>query len=484
MYSINFRFISRVLGMMCLLEAGVVVGILVLAICFDEPFLPWVATILTFTGVGLSLLGLGKEAREKTQATRREGMLTVTLTWLLLSLIGMLPFLMNGATHSALDAFFETVSGFTTTGATVFRDVESLPRSLLFWRSLTQWQGGVGIVVFTVALMPIFGGGATQLYNAETTGITHDRFFPRITDVAKALWLVYLAETLVLILLLWLGPMPLFDAICHAFTCISTGGYSTRNDSIEAYHSPYLDYVISGFMYIGSLNLTLVFFALTGKPRRLFRDEEFRFFTFFILSITSMMALSLYLRGQYPSVEENIRFALFQTISLGSSTGYLSTDITHLGSFIWMLALILMFVNGCAGSTSGGLKSARFLVLLKNLYNEFKKQIHPHLLTPVLMNKRQLSVSTVHQVLAFCVMYIMLIFIGATLLMMDQNDFISSISIACSAISNSGPAIGKYAFSVGEASVFSKGVLCFLMLAGRLEVFTVIGILTPYFWKR
>lgn len=484
MHSINFRFISRVLGMMCLLEAGVIVGILILAICLGESFLPWVGTVLAFTGIGLPLLGLGKEVKKKKQATRREGMLTVTLTWVLLSLIGMLPFLMYGATDNALDAFFETVSGFTTTGATIFEDVESLPRSLLFWRSIIQWQGGVGIVVFTVALMPIFGGGATQLYNAETTGITHDRFFPRITDVAKALWLVYLAETLVLIVLLWLGSMPLFDAVCHALTCISTGGYSTRNAGIQAFHSPYVDYVISGFMYIGSLNLTLVFFALTGKPGRLFKDEEFRFFSLFILSIGVMIAVSLYQRGQYPTIEENVRFALFQTISLGSSTGYVSMDLTHLGPFIWMLALILMFVNGCAGSTSGGLKSARFLVLLKNLYNEFKKQIHPHLLTPVLMNKRQLSVSAVHQVLAFCVMYIMLIFMGATLLLMDQNDFISSVSIACSAISNSGPGIGKYGLSVSEAGAFTKSILCFLMLAGRLEVFTVLGILTPYFWKR
>ena len=332
--------------------------------------------------------------------------------------------------------------------------------------------------------MPIFGGGATQLYNAETTGITHDRFFPRISDVAKTLWLVYLAETVLLVALLWIGPMNLFDAICHAFTCISTGGYSTKNESVEAFNSPYIEYVLSFFMFIGSLNLTLVFFAITGKPGRLLRDEEFRFFTFFISSLAFITILWMVLHGEYPTLEENLRRGLFQTISLGSSTGYLSPDLTQLGPFIWMIGLLLMFVNGCAGSTCGGLKCSRFLVLLKNLYNEFKKQIHPHLLTPVLINNRQLSVSAVHQVLAFCMMYVMLIFVGATLLMLDNNGFISSISIACSAVSNSGPAIGEYATSMASAGIFSKTILCFLMLAGRLEVFTVIGILTPYFWSR
>ena len=300
MHSINFRFISRILGMMCLLEAGIMVIVLLLALAFHESLLPWIVTILAFLGLGLPLAFLGKELKKK-QATRREGMLTVTFVWLLLSLVGMLPFLLSGMTSNVLDAFFETISGFTTTGASVFSDVESFPKSLLFWRSLTQWQGGVGIVVFTVALMPIFGGGATQLYNAETTGITHDRFFPRISDVAKTLWLVYLAETVLLVALLWIGPMNLFDAICHAFTCISTGGYSTKNESVEAFNSPYIEYVLSFFMFIGSLNLTLVFFAITGKPGRLLRDEEFRFFTFFISSLAFITILWMVLHGEYPT---------------------------------------------------------------------------------------------------------------------------------------------------------------------------------------
>lgn len=483
MQSINFRFIGRILGVMCLVEGLTTLLVLLVAYLYHEPLSPWLYSLAAYLVTGGVLLSISRQLKQK-KASRREGMLAVSGVWLLLSVIGIIPFLATGATTSPLDAFFETISGFTTTGATVFPHIEHFEHSLLFWRSFMQWQGGVGIVVFTVALIPIFGGGASQIYNAETTGITHDRFLPRITDVAKCLWGIYLAETAVLILLLWAGPMNLFESICHAFTCISTGGYSTRDDSIAAFHSPYTEYILSVFMFIGSLNLTLVYFAASGKPKALLRDEETRFFGLFIASITLVITIWLAIQGEYPTFESNFRHALFETITLGSSTGYDTADVTAWGPFCWMLALLLMFVNGCAGSTSGGLKAARFLVLLKNLYNEFKKQIHPHLLTPVLLNGKQLSVSVVHQVLAFCVLYVLLIFVGATLLMLDHNGFVSSISIACSAVSNSGPAIGEYATSVSGAGDFTKLVLCFLMIAGRLEVFTFIGIFSPYFWKR
>ena len=483
MHSINFRFISRIPGMMCFVEGLMMLLVVLTALIYGEGLLPWAVTIGAFFALGSVLLHFGRRLKKKF-ASRREGMLAVTLVWLLLSLVGMLPFLLTGSLERPIDAFFETISGFTTTGATVFNEVESLPHSILLWRSLTQWQGGLGIVVFTVALVPIFGGGASQIYNAETTGITHDRFLPRISDVAKCLWAVYFVETLLLFTLLWAGPMGCFDAVCHAFTCISTGGYSTRDASVAGFDSAYVEYVLSLFMFIGSLNLTLVYFAATGKPKRLFKDEEFRFLTFFILTISVITTIWLWVQGEYPSLETTFRQSLFTTLSLGSSTGYTTSDITLWGPFFWMLALLLMFVNGCAGSTSGGLKSSRFLVLIKNLYNEFKKQIHPHLLTPVLINGRQLSVSVVHQILAFCVLYVALIFFGASLLMLDDNGFVSSISIACSAVSNSGPGIGEYASNVAGAGTFSKSLLCFLMLAGRLEVFTVIGILTPHFWKR
>lgn len=483
MHAINFRFIGRILGMMCFVESITLLSVLAVALYYGEDLSPWLLTIAVFLLCSAGLTYLGRDLKHK-MASRREGMLAVSLVWLLLSLLGMLPYLFTGATRSVLDAFFETMSGFTTTGSTVLAHVEHLDKGLLFWRSLTQWQGGVGIVVFTIALLPIFGGGASQIYNAETTGITHDRFLPRISDVARCLWGIYLAETLLAFVFLWLGPMDAFEALCHALTCISTGGYSTRDASIAAYHSSYTEYVLSCLMFVGSLNLTLVYFAAKGQVKTLLRDEEFRAYALFIGVITLTLTLWLTLRWEYKTLEENFRAALFMTTSLGSSTGYLTQDVTQWGGFAWMLALLVMFVNGCAGSTSGGLKMSRFIVLLKNLYNEFKKQLHPHLLTPVLMNGRQLSVSVVHQILAFCVLYVLLLFLGALVLLADGNGFISSISLACSAISNSGPAIGEYAFSLASATAPTKLTLSFLMLAGRLEVFTVIGIFTPYFWKR
>lgn len=449
----------------------------------DEPLLPFAYGIIACCIVGLALVYYAGNV-QMARVGRREGMLTVTMTWLVLSLLASIPLMAGGITTDFGIALFETISGFTTTGTTSFDNVNELPRGILFLRAFMQWQGGIGIVVFTVALIPVFGGGASQIFDAETTGVTHDRFLPRISDVAKRLTSIYIIETVVLVLLLWAGPMSLFDAVCHALSCISTGGYSTHNTGINYYNSPYVEYVITLFMFIGSLNLTLVYFLLLGKPRRLFKDEEFRWFTLFLLCATAITAWWLWRHQTFDTVELTFRKSLFHIVSLGSSTGFAAENMTHWLPFFWVVAIIVMFINGCAGSTSGGLKMVRFMILIKNLRNEFRKQIQPHLVTPVVINKRQVSLSVVHQVLAFCVLYIVLLLTGATLLMLDGGNFAESMTMATSCISNSGPGIGIYADGVAGMSDFTRGVLCFLMLAGRLEVFTVIGILTPYFWRK
>ncbi len=483
MHSINFRFVARIVGQICLLEVFMLMICLAVAQYYHEDLFPFSVGSLAFLFVGLALLLFGKDLKTK-DTSRREGMLAVSATWLFLSVLAIIPMKLSGATPNIIDALFECISGFTTTGATILAKVEHLPRSVLFFRSLMQWQGGVGIVVFTVALIPIFGGGASQLFHAESTGITNDRFLPRIADVAKRLCLVYILETVILILLLWYGPMNLFESVCHGLTCLSTGGYSTRNDGIASFNSPYVEYVLTIFMYMGGLNLTLVYFLWIGKAGVIFRDEEFRWYNIFLSSIAVVTIIWLYTQGTYETLEETIRKTLFQVVSLGTSTGYLTADITVWKPFFWFLALLLMYVNGCAGSTAGGLKVSRFVVLIKNLYNEFKKQVHPHLLTPVLINKKSLSVSIVHQILAFCVCYSILIIMGGVVLSLDGHDFISSLSLSCTAMSNSGPGIGPYIYSVAEAGDLTKGVMCFLMFAGRLEVFTFLGIFTPHFWKR
>lgn len=483
---INFKFVFKVVGTLCLSE------ILFLLICLGisvyykgSDLLPFVYTIGVMAAVGSCFYLLGCRARMN-NANRREGMLTVTLTWLILSLVGMLPFVFGGYTPSVTDAFFETMSGFTTTGATIFPEVESLPRGILFWRSIMQWQGGIGIVVFTVGLLPMLGAGSavSQIYNAETTGIIHDRFLPRIRQVARRLCGVYILSTTVLILLLWLGPMGLFDAICHAFTCISTGGYSTRNGSIAEFQSSYIEYVTSFFMFYGSLSITLQYFLLVGKPGKLIRDEEMR--TFVVLTLCAVLITTLWLlyRGEYPSLEENFRHALFQTYSIISTTGYTTADYFSWGPFFWSIAIVMMIVCGCAGSTTGGIKISRLVVLMKNLRNEFKKRTHPNLMVPVRINGIIITGQLVSQVLAFAFLYFLLIFCSIILLTLDGMDFVAAVGSAVSAMGNVGPGFGDYFGNFSQAGDFSKWILSFLMLTGRLEVFTVISILHPAFWRR
>ncbi len=483
---LNVRFIIKMLGMMFILETLFMLAATAVALFYKEnDFYPLLQSSGILFGTGVLFTLIGVKANEYT-AGRREGMLIVALTWALLSFFGMLPYYLSGYIDNVTDAYFETMSGFTTTGATILTNIESLPHGLLFWRSLTQWQGGIGMVVFSVALLPIIGGGATQMFNAETTGITHERFRPRITQVAKRLWGVYLFLTILLIGLLWAGPMNLFDAINHAFACISTGGFSTKNTSIAYWDSAYVEYIIILFMLIGSINFTLHYFLLNGKPKKLFKDEETRWFLWFVVIITAIATTWILYNGFITDFEEAFRQALFQVSTLVSSCGFATVDYIPWGPFFWLITLLLMTVCGCAGSTCGGLKMVRFAVLSKNLLNEFKKQTHPNAVIPVRLDKRALSGDTVHRILAFAFAYIALVLFGCLILMLDGVPFDEAIGATISAIGNVGPGLGSLG-PVGNYSAvpdLSKWVLSFLMMTGRLEIFTVLTILLPNFWKQ
>ena len=439
--------------------------------------------IIFLTGVLLYVVGF--RANEYTTG-RREGMLTVTLTWTLLSFLGMLPFYLGGYVDNITDAFFETMSGFTTTGSTILTDIEALPKGILFWRSLTQWQGGMGMIVFTVALMPILGGGAIQMFDAETPGITHERFRPRITQVAKRLWGVYLFLTFVLVLLLGIGPMDLYDAVNHAMTAISTGGYSTKNASIAYWDSAYIEYVISLFMLIGATNITLIYFCLNGNVKKLCRDEEFRWFFWFVWIMIGITTAWVLYTGFATDFSSAFRKATFQVSTLVSTCGFATENYIPWGPFFWSIALILMFICGCAGSTCGGLKMGRFAILSKSLFNAFKKQTHPHAIIPVRMDTHIVSGDVVLRVLAFAFAYVVLIVISCLVLMLDGLGFEESIGAAVSAISNVGPGLGKLGpvDNFSEVPVVSKWFLSFLMMTGRLEIFTVLTLLVPGFWKQ
>ena len=483
---LNVRFIVKMLGMMCILETLFMLTAAAVAFLYGGgDFYPLILSCGIMFGVGVALYAIGFHANEYTTG-RREGMLTVTFVWILLSLLGMLPFYIGGYTDNVTDAFFETMSGFTTTGATIFADIESLPRGILFWRSLTQWQGGIGMIVFTVALMPILGGGATQMFNAETPGITHERFRPRVTQVAKRLWGVYLFLTVLLACLLWAGPMDLYDAVNHALTTLSTGGYSTKNASIAYWDSAYVEGVVTAFMFIGATNITLIYFCMNGKVKKLLRDEEFRWFFWFVVIMTGVTTCWIMYRGFCSDFPTAIRRASFQVVSLISTSGFATDNYIPWGPFFWMLALIQMLICGCAGSTSGGLKMERFVVLTKSLFNEFKKQTHPRAVIPVRMDSRTVPDDVVQRVLAFAFAYMSLVVISPLVLMLGGLGFEESIGAAVSAISNVGPALGSLGplDNFSEVSALSKWFLSFLMMTGRLEIFTVLTLLVPGFWKQ
>jgi len=483
---INVRFIIKMLGMMFLLETFFMLMATAVAFVYKgDDLMPLLASTGIIFGSGLLFYLIGFRADEFS-AGRREGMLTVALTWMFFSFFGMLPFYLGGYIDNITDAYFETMSGFTTTGASILTDIEILPRGILTWRSLTQWQGGIGIIVFTVALMPIFGGGASQLFDAETPGITHERFRPRVTQVAKRLSGVYIFLTFLLIVLLWTGPMDLFDAVNHGLTTISTGGYSTKNASIGYWNSGYVEYVVMIFMFIGSTNITLIYFLFNRQSKKLFKDEEFRWFLSFVLIATVVVMVWLLYMNYFTGLEEAFRQAAFQVITLISTCGFATENYINWGPFFWFIALILMVICGCAGSTSGGLKMGRFVILTKNLSNEFKKQTHPHAVIPVRMNGHVVSAEIVHRVLAFIFAYIALIVVSCVILALDGMPFDETIGAAISAISNIGPGLGTQGPLGNFADVpdISKWFLSFLMLTGRLEIFTILTILVPGFWKQ
>lgn len=481
----NIRFVIKVLGMIFLLESLFMTLPMLVALYYQEgDFYPLLISCVIMLLTGAVFYASGRNAKDAGNG-RREGMLIVTMTWLLLSFLGMLPYYLGGYVSSVSDAYFETISGFTTTGASIMTDIEALPKGILFWRSLTQWQGGIGVIVFTVAILPIFGVGASQMFDAETTGITHERFLPRVAQVAKRIWGVYLFFTVCVFLFLLAGPMNTFDAVNHALTLISTGGYSTRNASIAYWDSAYVEYVSIVSMFIGALNMSLVYFCFKGQFDKLFKDEEFRWFTGFVVVTTVCITVTITLNN-FESGEEAIRTAAFQVVTLISGSGFATDNYITWGPFFWTVALLLMFISGCAGSTSGGLKMSRFVVLMKNLSNAFKKQTHPNAIIPVRINGKAISEDLVRRILAFVFAYLGLIFISCLFLSFLGLDFDEAVGAAVSSMGNVGPALGDIGPVSNYASIpdAAKWYLGFLMMVGRLEIFTVLTILFPGFWKQ
>jgi trk system potassium uptake protein TrkH len=416
---------------------------------------------------------------------KKEGYVIVSVTWVIISLFGTLPFLISGTIPNFTNAFFETMSGFTTTGATILTDIESMPKGILFWRSMTHWIGGMGIIVFTVALLPILGIGGMQLYAAEMPGVTKDKLHPRITATAKRLWGIYVIFTALETILLMVGGMSLFDALCHAFGTVATGGFSTHNDSIASF-SPYIQYVIVAFMILAGTNFTLHYFALHGQFRKVWKSEEFRYFIYLILAGTFLVTLVLAINMKGVPFEEAFRTSFFQVVSIITTTGFITDNYLLWPGTMWFFIFMMMFIGGMAGSTGGGIKVVRQLLLLKNSLLELKRLIHPQAIIPVRMNGKVVSQDIIFKVMAFFLIYIIVFIFGSSVMAFMGLDAASAIGATAATLGNIGPGIGK----VGPVDNYDfipysgKWFLSFLMLLGRLELFTVLILFSPAFWKK
>ncbi|HPE55642.1 MAG TPA: potassium transporter TrkG [Bacteroidales bacterium] len=480
---INWRIILQILGFLLIIE-----GLFMFTgIPFSIYYCNYKCLSLLYSGlITLSTGGVIWFITRKANRAigKREGYIIVSVAWVVISLFGTLPYLISGAIPSFTDAYFETISGFTTTGASILTDIEIVPKGLLFWRALTHWIGGMGIIVLSVAILPLLGIGGMQLFVAEMPGITPDKLHPRITQTAKRLWGIYLLLTAIETVLLMFGGMDLFDSLCHSFATMATGGFSTKNASVADF-SPYIQYVIIVFMILAGTNFTLHYLGLHGKLREIWRNEEYRYYILFTLGFSVVLGVIIFYEGSL-SMEQSIRDALFQVVSIVTTTGFVTSDYLSWPGQSWIFLFLLMFVGGSAGSTGGGIKIARQILLLKNSALEFKRMIHPQAVIPVRFNGRAVAPEIIHLVMAFFLFYILTFFAGTFILTLMGLSFDTAIGATIATLGNIGPGIG----GVGPVENYSflpdaaKWISSFLMLLGRLELFTVIILFSPSFWKK
>ncbi len=441
-------------------------------------------TCLITLGAGFALV-LPNIKRKKEDLRHRDGFFAVTSSWLLVALFGSLPYLLEGTFSSFTDAFFEAMAGFTTTGASVLTDIEAQPQGILFWRSLTQWLGGMGIVLFSLAVLPMLGAGGMQLFKAEVPEITVDKLRPRIVDTAKALWYIYTSLTALCALLYLSGGMNLFDAVNHAFTTLATGGFSTKNASMAFYDSAYIQFVATFFMFFAGVNYTLFFYAFKGKFGKFRENAEFRFYLSVTLIATLMITANLWYET-YDSLFDSFKFGIFQTVSIMTTTGYATADYEQWSPFARFTIIILMFFGGMIGSTSGGMKQIRILIIIKQIYREIYQLIHPRAVTFLKVDGKNMTKEILGSIWGFLFLFL-IICVLATLSMTAMGvDIETSFTTVVSAVSNVGPAFGLAGPSENYALLpaGAKWILIFCMLVGRLEIYTVIILFVPNFWKK
>jgi trk system potassium uptake protein TrkH len=481
---VDFKSILRVISFLMILDGfGMLFGIPFSLYYGDADVEDLLKTGLSVAAAGGIVFAFLRNYKKDIR--KRDSYLIVGSGWIVMSAFGALPFVVHGSIPSYTDAFFETMSGFTTTGASILNDIEALPHGLLFWRAFTQWLGGMGIIVLSLAILPILGIGGMQLFVAEVPGPTKDKIHPRIRETAKRLWGIYLLLTLAETALLMIGGMNLFDALTHSFTTMATGGFSTKQASIAYYDSAFIHYVIIFFMFVAGMNFSLHYFWLHGNWKKLRDNDEFKFYLFFILAVSIVISIDLFVHN-YGGAEKSFRDSLFQVVSIVTTTGYVTSDYETWGAFYQIVFFILLFAGGCAGSTGGAIKMVRHQLLVKNALNELKRLLHPRAVIPVRFNRKVVGNDVMSNIIAFAFWYIAIFLVGMMTLSLLGMDFISSIGAAATALGNVGPGIGTVGPSLNFANVHPAGkwVLSFLMLVGRLELFTILIIFSRSFWKK
>lgn len=479
----NYGIVLKVIGNLLMLESALMIPSLVISLYTNQSDkLAFLLTIIITALIGLLLSGI-KSHNNRINA--KEGLSIVSLGWIAISLLGALPLFLSGSTPTYIDALFEIVSGFTTTGATVIPNVEILPMGILFWRSLTHWIGGMGILVFTLSLLPALGIGGFQIFKAESPGPIAGKIAPRLKDTAKILYVTYFTITIIQIILLKLGNMTWFESFVYTFGSVGTGGFSTKNASIAAYDSTYIHIVIACFMLLSGVNFSLYYSLYKRKVKDIFKDEELKLYLIIVFIAVTSIAINLY-RTFYDSINLAFRDAFFQVSSIMTTTGYSTADFDIWPTFSKGILLLLMFIGGCAGSTAGGMKVIRILVVLKLIKREILKIFHPRAVIPIKINGKILPNETIAGINSFSGLYLLLFVVSTLLVSLEGVDLESAISSVAATLGNIGPGLGFVGptRTFDEYSQITKAFFSILMLLGRLELFTVIALFAPKNWRR
>lgn len=483
---VNFKLVSKILGQLLFIESALMIWCLLLAFYYkeDDIFAFLFSFVLTIL-VAITLTYQGRDAQDN--LTRRDAYMVVSLAWVVFSLMGAIPFMVSGYINDFTNAFFEAISGFTTTGATILDDVEKLPHGLLFWRTMSQWVGGLGIVFFTIALLPSLIGGSTRIFAAEVTGPIRTKLHPRLSTSAKWIWSIYIGMTLACMGSYILCGMNVFDAANFAMTTTATGGFSTHNSVTQSFATPAMEYVCTLFCFMAGINFSLLYFSIFNlRLKSLLKNAEFKLFiSIIIIGTLVLMGQLLFVTGY--DIEHAFRASIFHIVSFLSSTGLLNDDVATWPKLTWVLLGLCMFVGGCSGSTSGGFKCIRIVILFKNIQNEFRLLLHPNAVLPLKINNENIGNNKRFTLMAFLTAYITICLIAFVIIMAAGIDKTNAVTIVMGCMTNVGPSLGMGIGPEMSWSLLPAGIkwLCAaLMLVGRLEIFSVLILFSKSYWKK